>query len=400
MSIDWSTEHVQPNFTANSFGSEATHVKRIYGYLLTNLAYMNPLADDIDAMVARIDAVKALLATEMSASLADANTFAVYAGTSGSGLPQGWIDATNDSVPGYTAADMSSVASTVMSYYNNLVALDTDLTTLKNFVTVIDLDNFKLHMELTSGVDMSPPPGIIKPNNPALMALVMSLTELENRFGISFRQFGFYKADGTLDTSGSLGGGSNLFSFYTADGTLDTITIENNELPFYKADGTLDTLSITSLFINHFLGTFGTLFYGDVTIAAAQTDLDTDPLSAGTYSPLGIKAGVEKPYAAGALGEHVIWNNSIVAPKVDPLSVPVVAYNSPIITTHWTALNQHIVDDMAYYDMMVHKVNQMVSAYGISSHIQDPYYAYPYIGVFGTPGLNALIAQYTAGEIT
>jgi len=59
-----------------------------------------------------------------------------------------------------------------------------------------------------------------------------------------------------------------------------------------------------------------------------------------------------------------------------------------------------MVDDMAYYDDMIHKVNQMVSAYTISSQIQDPYYAYPYVGVFGTPGLNDIIAQFIAGEIT
>ena len=158
MPIDWSTEHPNPNFPENTFGSEATHVKNIYGFLLTDLAYMNPLADDIATMVARIDAVQALLATEMSASLADANTFAGYAAGGGANLPQGWIDATNDQVTGYTSADMSPVSSTVMSYYNNLVALAADLTTLKNMVTVIDLDNFKLHMELTSGVDMEPPP--------------------------------------------------------------------------------------------------------------------------------------------------------------------------------------------------------------------------------------------------
>ena len=333
MPIDWSTEHPNPNFPENTFGSEATHVKSIYQFLLTDLAYMNPLADDIATMVARIDAVQALLATEMSASLSDYNTFNGFV----SNLPQGWIDATADSVTGYTSGDMSAVAGTVNTYYQACLLTTNNLTTLKNYVTVIDLDNFKLHMELTSGVDMAPPVGIIKPNNPALMALVMSLTELENRFGITFT--------------------------------------------------------------NHFLGMFGTLFTGDVTIAAAQTHLDTDPLSAGTYSPLGIMAGVTKPYVAGATGEDVIWNNSIVAPKVAPLAVPVLLYNAPLISTHQAALTTHIDDDMAYYDLCVNKVNQIVLAYGISSHIQDPYYAYPYVGVFGTPDLNNIIAQYINGEI-
>ena len=338
MPIDWSTEHPTPNFPENTFGSEAEHVKSIYQFLLTDVAYMNPLADDIATMVARIDAVQALLAIEMSASLSDYNTFAGFAAGGGANLPQGWIDATNDSVTGYTSADMSPVASTVNTYYQACLLTTNNLTTLKNYVTVIDLDNFKLHMELTSGIDMAPPPGIIKPNNPALMAIVLSLTELENRFGVTFT--------------------------------------------------------------NHFTGVFGTLFTGDVTIAAAQTHLDTDPLSAGTYSPLGIMAGVTKPYVPGATGEDVIWNNPIVAPKVAPLAVPVLLYNAPLISTHQAALTTHIEEDMAYYDDCVNKITQMTAAYGISSHIQDPYYAYPYVGVFGTPDLNTIIQQYMDGEIT
>ena len=84
MPIDWSTEHPTPNFPENTFGSEAEHVKSIYQFLLTDVAYMNPLADDIATMVARIDAVQALLATEMSASLSDYNTFAGFAAGGGS----------------------------------------------------------------------------------------------------------------------------------------------------------------------------------------------------------------------------------------------------------------------------------------------------------------------------
>ena len=401
MPIDWSTEHLTPNFAANSFGAELQHVKNIYGYLLTDVAYLNPLADDIATMVARIDAVQALLATEMSASVADANAFTAYAVGGGANLPQGWIDATNDSVTGYTSVDMQAVASTVEAYYQACVLTNNNLQELRDYVTVIDVDNFKLHMELLSGVDDAPPPGIIKPNNPSLMGLAIGLIEMENRFGVSFVRFPFYKADGTLDTSGNFGGGggTSILNFYRADGTLDTIEISDGNFPFYRADGTLDGIITSFDFNNHLIGLFNTLFTGDVTIAAAQTHLDTDPLSAGTYGPLGISAGVNKPYVSGATGEDVIWNNSIVAPKVAPLSVPVLLYNAPLITTHKAALTTHIVDDMAYYDECTAKIEAIMRAYGISGHIQDPFYAYMYTDVFGTAELNVVISQFLNGEI-
>ena len=400
MPIPWSTEYPTPNFDPNSFGAELQHVKNIYGFLLTDMAYFNPLADDIATMLARIDAVQALLATEMSASLTDYNAFTAYAVGGGANLPQGWIDATNASVSGYTSVDMSAVASTVNTYYQACLLTHNNLQELKDYVTVIDVDNFKLHMELLSGIDDAPPQDILKPNNPSLMGVGMGLIQIEHRFGIGYVQFPFYKADGTLDVSGNLGGGSNLFQFYRADGLLDTITMDAGHLPFYRADGTLDDLETTFEMINHLLGLFGSLFTGDVTIADAQTHLDTDPLSAGTYGPLGISAGVNKPYVSGAVGEDAIWNNSIVGPKVAPLSVPVLLYNAPLITTHKAALTTHIVDDMAYYDECQHKLNSIMKAYGISGHIQDPFFAYMYTDVFGTATLNEIIAQFHAGEIT
>ena len=41
-------------------------------------------------------------------------------------------------------------------------------------------------MDLLSGVRTEPPAGIFKPNNLAIIGLVRGLTDIENRFGITF----------------------------------------------------------------------------------------------------------------------------------------------------------------------------------------------------------------------
>jgi hypothetical protein len=401
MPIPWSTEHPEPNFPENTFGTELTHVKNIYGYLLTDLAYFNPLADDIDAMVARIDVVIGLLATEISAATADAAEFGAWAGNSF--LPTGWNDAYLDGLLNYDANNGAALASTVASYASFCTAVQTNLTTLKDYVTVIDIDNFKLHMELLSGIDDAPPRDIIKPNNPALMGVAMGLIQLEHRFGIaSFYQFPFHKADGTLGSvptpTVDVGGEPTQFPFYQADGTLDNIIITSGQFPFYQADGTLFNMVVS--YTNHLLGLFGTLFTGDVTIAAAQAHLDTDPFSGGTYASLNISSNVNKAYVSGATGDALPWENSIVSAKIATITPSITAYDAPIISTHKAALTTHITDDMAYFDMCQHRLNSFMLAYGISGHIHDPFFAYMYTDVFGTATLNVLIQQYLDGEIT
>ena len=386
------TPGLTPDFYAGSFNSAPQHVKSIYGLLLTDVVYFNPLADDVATLVARIDAVQALLGTEVSAAGADISTLSNLPSH-----PQGWQDASNDGNSGYGVSDLSTLVSTISGYQSICSALIVTLQTLEDFLTEVDVDNFKLHMELLSGVDHLPPVGIIKPNLDSLMALAMSLTELENRFGVTLGGFPFYKADGTLDVSGNLGQ-TTSFSFYKADGTLDTITIENNEFPFYRADGTLDIIVSTNTFINHLLGLFGTLFTGDATIATAQAHMDTDPLSAGTYSSLDIIANVTKPYVSSTFGTDPIWNNSQVSPLVSAISVPVTSYAAEqptILASFYT----HITTDMAYYDATTAKLQAYLRSYGVSSHIQDPFYAFMYTDVFGTPEVNAIITQYLNGEI-
>jgi len=325
------TPGLTPDFYAGSFNSAPQHVKSIYGLLLTDVVYFNPLADDVATLVARIDAVQALLGTEVSAAGADISTLSNLPSH-----PQGWQDASNDGNSGYGVSDLSTLVSTISGYQSICSALIVTLQTLEDFLTVVDVDNFKLHMELLSGVDHLPPSGIIKPNLESLMALAMSLTELENRFGV--------------------------------------------------------------VFTNHLTGLFGTLFTGDVTIATAQAHMDTDPLSAGTYSSLNIIANVTKPYVPGSFIGDPIWNNSQVSPLVSAISVPVTAYAAEqptILSSFYT----HITTDMAYYDTATAQLQAYLRSYGVSAHIQDPFYAFMYTDVFGTPEVNAIITQYLNGEI-
>ena len=322
------TPGLTPDFFVGSFNSAPQHVKSIYGLLLTDVVYFNPLADDVTTLVARIDAVQALLGPEVSAAGADISTLGP--------LPQGWTDATNAGEPNYASSDLSTLVSTISGYQSTCTTLIATLQTLEDFLTVVDVDNFKLHMELLSGVDHLPPSGIIKPNLESLMALAMSLTELENRFGV--------------------------------------------------------------VFTNHLTGLFGTLFTGDATIATAQAHMDTDPLSAGTYSSLDIIANVTKPYVSSTFGTDPIWNNSQVSPLVSAISVPVTAYAAEqptILSSFYT----HITTDMAYYDTATAQLQAYLRSYGVSAHIQDPFYAFMYTDVFGTPEVNAIITQYLNGEI-
>jgi len=91
---------------------------------------------------------------------------------------------------------------------------------------------------LLCGLDDAPPQNIEKPSLVALMGIARSITDLENNHGIAFT--------------------------------------------------------------NYLTGLFGTLFTGDVTIAAAQTHMDTNPFSGGTYASLNVSTNVNKAYVSGA----------------------------------------------------------------------------------------------------
>lgn len=328
------TAGLTPTFPVDSFGSEKEHVKQLATALTGGTAFVNPLATGITTLVARIDTIQTALAGEISASLSEKTT--ILNRGFNAGRPQGWHDAVADGQSGYTHNNMSDVYVAIDDYYDHAVTLDTHLTTLKNYLSQVDVDNFKLHMELLSGIDDAPPSGVLKPNLNGLMGLASSITDIENRFGIAFT--------------------------------------------------------------NHLTGLFGTLFTGDVTIAAAQTHMDTDPLSAGTYQSLSVLTNVDKAYVINATGDDRVWNDDIVESKLTPLFAPFIAHSAQQ-ATHLAAFTSHITTDMAYYYTVVDKLKQYVQVYGVSGHIQDPYYRFMYENVFGSSVIQETITKLKNGEI-
>ena len=201
------TAGLAPTFPPDSFGSEKTHVKQLGVDLVAGTAFLNPLATVLAALVTQIDVQITALTADIAIATAAATTAQGYIdGT----LPTGWSGA------GYTDNDMAAVKVGINAYVTRATASKTNNTTFKNFLTQVDVDNFRLHNDLLCGLDDAPPPGVDKPSLIALMGLARSLTDLENNHGVTF----------------------------------------TNYLP----------------------GLFGTLFTGDTTIAAAKAHMDTNPL--------------------------------------------------------------------------------------------------------------------------
>ena len=201
------TPGLTPTFPANSFGSEKTHVKLLGVELVAGSAFLNPLATVLAALVTQIDATNVPLTADIAIATAAATTVQGYIdGT----LPAGWVAAGNSS------NDMAAIKVGINAYVTRATASKTNNTTFKNFLTQVDVDNFRLHNDLLCGLDDAPPPGIDKPSLIALMGIARSITDLENNHGVTF----------------------------------------TNYLP----------------------GLFGALFTGDTTIAAAKAHMDTNPL--------------------------------------------------------------------------------------------------------------------------
>ena len=141
---------------------------------------------------------------------------------------------------------------------------------LKAELNTPDIDNFKLHMDLLSGIRLSPPQDILKPTNPQLMGLVRAVTDIEHRFGVTFT--------------------------------------------------------------NYLVLVFETLFLGDLTVANAQTDLDADPL-VGTYASLNVVGRVNaSPPENNAPTAIVASINTFSAPLSAWNTA--VAENKPIFEQH------------------------------------------------------------------
>ena len=214
------TAGLEPTFPDGSFDSEKEHVKRLGTELVGFTAFVNPLATVLAALVTQIDATNTLLDTDIAVANGEATTLQGYIDGS---LPNGWANASS---PGpYDDGDMASVKGGIEAYVTRATASKANNTVFKNFLTQVDVDNFRLHNDLLCGLRAAPPPGIIKPNLNGLMGLTRAITDIENNFGVAFT--------------------------------------------------------------NYLVLLFGTLFTGDDTIAAAKAHMDTTPIPT-TYDSLNI----------------------------------------------------------------------------------------------------------------
>ena len=189
------TTGLSPSFPENSFGSEKTHVKQLGAELIAGDAFKNPLATVLTTMLARVDAVKALLTTDAAVATSEAETMEGYVSNYGT-MPTGFD-------VNYGTTHMTGIAVVVRAYIVTVNGLQNQLTTFKNYFTTVDVDNFKLHNELLCGLDDAPPQNIEKPSLVALMGIARSVTDLENNHGITFTNYltGLFGTLFTADTT-------------------------------------------------------------------------------------------------------------------------------------------------------------------------------------------------------
>ena len=284
------TAGLTPNFPPNSFDSELEHVKLLYAQVEAGGAYVNVLQNSITSLVTKIDSRTSELNSVKSSINSD---IAILQGTTEpvdppttpptTNLPLGWETA------GYTTGDISNVISALQSIVTTIdLTVSPTLSDLKTEINTVDIDNFKLHMDLLSGVDEAPPPGIIKPNNPALMGMVRAVTDIENRFGITFTNY------------------------------LELV--------------------------------FETLFLGDLTVANTQSDLDADPF-VGTYGSIGAVSRVSSCPAGNFSPSGIISDINAFGANLSAWNTE-VATNKPIFQQHVIddmAEYDSLVDKLARY---------------------------------------------------
>ena len=297
------TEGLTPDFPEGSFDTELEHVKLLFSQVETGGAYINPLEDGVNDLVTKIDSRTSDLVafkSEIQTDIASLEAMLVVP-TDPNSTPPGQ-PATDpltgeplDNIPdcwqeaGHSGGDISSIIGALNGLISNIdTALDTILPELKTEINTTDIDNFKLHMDLLSGVDEAPPPGIIKPNNPALMGLTRAVTDIENRFGIAFT--------------------------------------------------------------NYLVLVFETLFLGDITIANAQTDLDAEPF-VGLYGDINVVSRVSNCPTGNFAPSGIISDiNAFGAPNAAWNTA--VAENKPIFEQHIAddmAEYDSLVDKLARY---------------------------------------------------
>jgi hypothetical protein len=233
------TEGLTPDFPAESFDTELQHIKSLFTELNGNTAYVNKLQVPVTNLITKVDSRGSEIIAVSSAIQSDITILTAYAVITppfdpptvpftepDSNLPVGW-DTAN-----FTEADINNVIAALSSLRNICdTIVPPTFSDLKDEIQTVDVENFKLHMDLMSGVRETAPPGINKPNNITLLGLVRALTDIENRFGITY--------------------------------------------------------------VNYLVLAFETLFLGDLTITNAQTHFDTDPFNNVSYSSLNVVSRVE-----------------------------------------------------------------------------------------------------------
>ena len=290
------TTGLTPTFPEGSFGSEKEHVKRLGTELVGFTAFVNPLATVLAALVTQIDATNTILDTDIAVANSEATTLQGYIdGT----LPNGWANASS---PGpYDDGDMASVKAGIEAYVTRATASKANNTIFKNFLTVVDVDNFKLHNDLLCGLRLSPPPAIIKPTLNGLMGLTRAITDIENNFGVTFTNYlvplfdTLFTGDTTIAAAKAHMDTTPIPTTYDS---LNIVTLVNAD-PFTSTPAAIEQLigGITFSTYDTAVDTHQTAFQTHITNDMAQYDLVVAKLSSYVQA-YQISGHIQDPYYA------------------------------------------------------------------------------------------------------
>ena len=290
------TTGLTPTFPEGSFGSEKEHVKRLGTELVGFTAFVNPLATVLAALITQIDATNTILDTDIAVANSEATTLQGYIDGS---LPNGWANASS---PGpYDDGDMASVKVGIEAYVTRATASKANNTIFKNFLTVVDVDNFKLHNDLLCGLRLSPPPAIIKPTLNGLMGLTRAITDIENNFGVTFTNYlvplfdTLFTGDTTIAAAKAHMDTTPIPTTYDS---LDIVTLVNAD-PFTSTPAAIEQLigGITFSTYDAVVDTHQTAFQTHITNDMAQYDLVVAKLSSYVQA-YQISGHIQDPYYA------------------------------------------------------------------------------------------------------
>ena len=201
----------------------------------------------------------------------------------------------------YYDGDMSSVKVGIEAYVTRATASKANNTIFKNFLTVVDVDNFKLHNDLLCGLRLSPPPAIIKPTLNGLMGLTRAITDIENNFGVTFTNYlvplfdTLFTGDTTIAAAKAHMDTTPIPTTYDS---LDIVTLVNAD-PFTSTPAAIEQLigGITFSTYDAVVDTHQTAFQTHITNDMAQYDLVVAKLSSYVQA-YQISGHIQDPYYA------------------------------------------------------------------------------------------------------